>query len=74
MKVNSFSQSLFKVLRHKSIGSHMTSHMCPILLFLINKKYITNAISVINALKCVTNGHKYDAKDPKSIKSIVSKI
>jgi hypothetical protein len=48
--------------------------MCPILLFLINKKYITNAISVINALKCVTNGHKYDAKDPKSIKSIVSKI
>jgi hypothetical protein len=58
MKVNYFSQSLFKVLRHKSISSHLASHMCSILLFLINKYQMINAISVINALKCVSNGHK----------------
>ncbi len=31
-------------------------------------------MSIINALKCVSNGHKYNAKNRKSIKSIVSKI
>jgi hypothetical protein len=30
-----------------------------------------NALSVINALKCVFNGHKYNAKNLKSIKSIL---